>query len=440
MVDDTRNCDEVGEYLQKICPELQDAVLVIHTKNNGEISEASSGKSKEELDKLREESRSIDSWKSPHKAIVSVLVLKEGWDVRNVTTIVGLRAYSSKAKILPEQTLGRGLRPMYRGSDIRETVSVIGTPAFMEFVESIQSEGVTLEYVPMGGGATRHESLIVEIDEGNPDKNLDDLDITLPKLSRRFHREYKDLDSLDPAALGNTKLPVKPFTPEETREIVFKRMLDGQIDHTIQLEGAGVTDYRSVVAFFARQLLKELRLVGGYDILYGKVKTFIREHLFTPSPVNLEDPVILRNLSEPDAGKILFDGFKSAINALTIRESGSSRIEDRIRLRETRPFTTDYRPFLAAKKSPFTYVVGEANSGGFELEFAGFLERAPDVSSFAKNYFAVGFKLDYVRADGVLSTYTPDFIVKTKDETVWIVETKGREEIDIPQKMARLRL
>jgi len=34
MVDDTRNCDEVGTYLEKICPELQGAVLVIHTKNN----------------------------------------------------------------------------------------------------------------------------------------------------------------------------------------------------------------------------------------------------------------------------------------------------------------------------------------------------------------------------------------------------------------------
>jgi len=51
----------------------------------------------------------------PYKAIVSVLVLKEGWDVRNVTTIVGLRAYSAKSNILPEQTLGRGLRTIYPG-------------------------------------------------------------------------------------------------------------------------------------------------------------------------------------------------------------------------------------------------------------------------------------------------------------------------------------
>ena len=45
-----------------------------------------------------------------------------------------------------------------------------------------------------------------------------------------------------------------------------------------------------------------------------------------------------------------------------------------------------------------------------------------------------------VKADGDLSTYTPDFIVRTTDGTVWIVETKGREELDVPQKMARLRL
>jgi type III restriction enzyme len=89
MVDDTRNCDDVGAWLEKTCPELQGAVLVIHTKNNGEISEASSGKGKEELEKLRKQSNEIDSLASPYKAIVSVLMLKEGWDVRNVTTIVG---------------------------------------------------------------------------------------------------------------------------------------------------------------------------------------------------------------------------------------------------------------------------------------------------------------------------------------------------------------
>ena len=115
----------------------------------------------------------------------------------------------------------------------------------------------------------------------------------MPKLSRRYQREFKDLDALDPAAFGNKKIPLKPFTPEETREIVFKTMLDAEIHHAMTLDGSGPADFRSVVAFFARQLLKELRLVGGYDVLYGKVKLFLREHLFTPSPVDLENPVVI---------------------------------------------------------------------------------------------------------------------------------------------------
>ncbi|MBK6422343.1 MAG: DEAD/DEAH box helicase family protein [Gemmatimonadetes bacterium] len=439
MVDDTRNCDDVGAFLEKTCPELQGAVLVIHTKRNGDISEAASGKSKEELDLLRKQSREIDSWSSPFKAIVSVLVLKEGWDVRNVTTIVGLRAYTSPANILPEQTLGRGLRRMYFGSDTRETVSVMGTPAFMEFVESIQTEGVTLEQVPMGTGSGRQESLIIEVDSANSAKDLNALDIPIPRLSRRYHRDFKDLDALDPAAFGNPRLPVKPFSLEETREIVFKTMLDDEIHHTVVLDGSGPADYRSVVAFFARQLLKDLRLVGGYDVLYGKVKCFMRERLFDPSPVDLEDPVVLRNLSEPEVGKVLYDSFKAAINALTIQAVGTTHIEDRIRLRDTRPFRVDHRPFLAAKKSIFNKTVGEASAGGFELSFAAFLEAASDVTAFAKNYLAIGFKLDYVKADGDLSTYTPDFLVRTRDGTVWVIETKGREELDLPQKMARLR-
>ena len=328
MVDDTRNCDEVGAYLEKICPELEGAVLVIHTKNNGEISEAASGRSREELELLRKQSNEIDTWKSPYKAIVSVLMLKEGWDVRNVTVIVGLRAYAAKSNILPEQTLGRGLRRMYFGSDQRETVSVMGTPAFMEFVESIQNEGVTFDRVPMGGagGRDRQDSLVVEVDTESPDKNIDELDIALPRLTRRFNREFKDLTELKPESFGNAKLAIKPFTPAQTREIVFKTMLDAEVDHTMRLDGTGPGDYRSVVAFFARQLLKDLRLVGGYDQLYPKVRTFIRDHLFT-SAVDLEDPVILRNLSEPEVSKVVFDRFRAAINTLTIYEGGSSRID-----------------------------------------------------------------------------------------------------------------
>jgi len=440
MVDDTRNCDEVGSHLQKICPELQDAVLVIHTKKNGEISEAASSKDKEELERLRRQANEIDTWNSPYKAIVSVLMLKEGWDVRNVTVIVGLRAYAAKSNILPEQTLGRGLRRMYFGSDQRETVAVMGTPAFMDFVESIQAEGVTFDRVPMGGtkGREREDSIVVEVDNEGGSKDLDALDIALPRLTRRFQREFKDLGQLETSGFSHHRLPLRPFSQDETREIVFKTMLEGEVDHTIALDGAGVPDYRSVVAFFARQLLKDLRLVGGYDQLYPKVRDFLRDELFD-APVDLEDPVVLRNLSEPEVAKTLFDQFRAAINALTVRDAGSSRIEGQIRLRDARPFRTEPRAWLPAKRSVFNRIVGEAGADKLELAFAVFLDQAEDVQAFGKNYLAVGFKIDYVRQSGDLSSYTPDFIVRTTDGHIWIVETKGRQELDLPRKMGRLR-
>ena len=69
-------------------------------------------------------------------------MLREGWDVQNVTVIVGLRPYTSKANILPEQTIGRGLRLMFRdqGSTYIERVDVIGNKKFIEFVEQLEKE------------------------------------------------------------------------------------------------------------------------------------------------------------------------------------------------------------------------------------------------------------------------------------------------------------
>ena len=339
------------------------------------------------------------------------------------------RIMGSRRRAVAEQPAGQAL----------VTGSVLGTPAFMEFVESIQSEGVQLEYRPMGGNTHAKDSMVIEVETGNDAKDLDALDISLPRLSRRYSRDFKSLEELAPDALGNPRLALKPFTEEQTREIVFKTLLEGEVDHSILLDSAGPADYRSVVAFFARQLLKDMRLVGGYDQLYPKVRDFLRDQLFESSPVDLEDAVVLRNLSEPEPGKILFDAFKAAINRLTVREHGSARIEDRIRLRDTRPFRTENRPYLPVKKSVFNRIVGEAHAGGFELAFAKFLDDAPDVASFAKNYLAVGFKLDYVKADKDLSHYIPDFIVKTADGTVFIIETKGRAELDLPQKMTRLK-
>jgi type III restriction enzyme len=435
MTDDTKNCDDVADYLRGHYPELAgDATLVIHTNKSGEISESTSGKNKDELDKLREQANSIDSLESPARAIVSVMMLKEGWDVRNVTTIVGLRAYSAKSNILPEQTLGRGLRKMYPGG-VEEYVSVVGTDAFMEFVESIKNEGVEFERKPMGEGTGPKTPLMIEVDTENERKNLDALDIALPRLTPRVYREYKNLSDLDESAMGHEKVLYQEFTEEEQREIVFKDVTTGAVTHTTILDTAGVADYRSVLGYFAHTIMKDLRLVSGYDVLYGKVKSFVRSELYGRE-VELEAPNTMRNLSELASTRTILESFKKAINALTVREKGDAEIRDHIKLRETRPFVVKEQGYVVSKKSVFNRTIGDSR---LELEFASFLEDCADVESYAKNYLAVGFKLDYVKADGDISNYYPDFVVKLTGGEIWLVETKGREDLNDPGKWERLQ-
>ena len=434
MTDDTKNCDDVAAYLEGIYPDLKGGVLTIHTKPNGEISEAASGKNRDELEKLRKEANEIDSWESPHKAVVSVMMLKEGWDVRNVTTIVGLRAYAAPSDILPEQTLGRGLRKMYGGS-VEEYVSVVGTDAFMEFVERITAEGVVLDRKPMDANSKGAAPLIVEVDEDKSEEEIAELDFELPVLTPRVYREYKSLAELNIEAMEFQSVIYKEFSEEEKREIVFRDVAKGEVTHTTILDTSGVADYRSVIGYFAQTMMRDLRLVSGYDVLYGKVKTFVRTQLFGRD-VDLEDANTLRNLSEIEVSRTILESFKKAINALTVKEKGDAEIRDRITLRKTRPFVVKNQAYVMSSKSVFNRTVGDS---GLELAFAAFLEKCSDVAAFAKNYMAVGFKLDYVRANGDISTYTPDFFVRLKNGEVWIVETKGREDLNDPGKWGRLK-
>lgn len=434
MTDDTKNCDDVSEYLENTYPEFKDATLVIHTKNNGEISEAVKGKKEEELKELRKSSNEIDDWSSPHKAIISVLMLKEGWDTKNVTTIVGLRAYSSKSNILPEQTLGRGLRRMYGHSDVTEYVSVVGTDAFMDFVESIKSEGVELEKKKMGGDSEPKAPMVVEVDNENVKKDIKKLDIEIPVLSPRIYREYKNISNLHVNRFTHEKIAVQIFSDQEMKQIIFRDITSGEITHTTELDSNFVPNYQSVIGYFTQIIRKELRLVGGHDILYAKVKEFVVNYLFEKS-VDLEELNTLRNLSELVATKTIIETFKKEINELTVVDKGETEIRDYIKVSQSRPFVIKDQGFIVPKKSVFNKIVGDSH---FELQFADFLENCDDIISYAKNYFAVHFKIDYKDADGNIRDYYPDFFVKVSSKQIYIVETKGREDLDDVEKIKRL--
>jgi type III restriction enzyme len=439
MTDDTKNCDDVANYLEMNYPEMKGAVLTIHTNKSGEISETTSGRNKEELETLRKQSNEIDSWESPYKVIVSVMMLKEGWDVKNVTTIVGLRPYASDSKILPEQTLGRGLRRMYFGrDDIDEYVSVIGTPAFMDFVESIKGEGVLLEKRLMGTGSKPISPMVIEVDKENTKKDIEKLDIEIPVMTARIQREYKNLANLDVSTFGNEKVKIKIFSEQEKREIVFKDVVAEEVHHTTILSGDIEPNYQNVVGFFAQAIMREMRLFGCYDILFGKVKDFVENYMFE-NKVKLTDLNVLRNLSEVEYIKLIKDGFKKSINELTVQDKGDTEIKNYIKVSDARPFVVNDKSFMIPQKSVFNRIVGDSN---FELEFSAFLEKCEDIISFAKNFQnkeANALRIEYKNSEGFIATYYPDFFVKIDDKQVYIIETKGCEEDDDKIKFERLQ-
>ena len=444
MTDDTKNCDEVAEYLETTFPELKDAVLSIHTKKNGEISEAQTGKKKKELDKLRKQANEIDKLDNPYKAIVSVLVLKEGWDVKNVTTIVGLRPYDSESKILPEQTLGRGLRLMYGGkdSDIKEKVSVIGTKNFMEFVKSVDKEGVELEYEEMGDHTPPKTPTIVEVDRGNKSKDIAKLNITVPVLTPRNYKKYEDLSLLDPGKFKTKKLSLEKMKSKGKRKIHFNYMAVKEeqppYSHTTILDDSEVLDYRNIIGFFASTIKKELRFPGGYNVIYGKVKEFIGDYLFE-KPVELDDINTILNLSKSDVTRFIIETFIREINILTIkpREQVSSK-DPSIKLTDTKPFIVKGKEdmIIIPKKSVFNKSIGDNN---LEKEFIAFLENCDDIIAYTKNYINIGINMDYVNKDGDIKNYYPDFLVKKSEDEVYVVETKGREDLNDPLKLKRLK-
>jgi type III restriction enzyme len=436
MTMNTKEADQAAAFLEANYPKMKNSVLTIHTNKSGEIKEsASSKKDKEELEKLRKAADDIDKDHSPYKAVVSVLMLREGWDVRNVTTIVGLRPYGADSKILPEQTIGRGLRKMF-SLDTPEKLVIVGTPKFLEFVEELKTEGVEFQYSPMGKGTKGKSPVIVEVDKENPDKDLDKLDIPIPQMSPRIYREFKSLEFIDVSKFKNEKVALKKFSSDELKEIVFND-IEGNLSHKTVFKDT-VPDYRNVIGFFTASILKDSRLVSGFNILYPKVESFIKYQLFT-NEVELSDPQTLRNLSEVKPKEVLRTTFKKAIDELTVTDKGTAEVKNYISLKLTKPKVAENQPFLVPKKSVFNKIIGD---NPFELEVASFLEsRFSDVIAYAKNTMGEGginFKIEYQAQDGNIREYYPDFFVKTGPNTFYILETKGREDLDDLLKIKRL--
>ncbi len=426
MMNSTEDAEDVGAWLRERYPEdfAGSKTQIIHTDKSGEVS-------KKDLDVARRAVREVDDPTSPIHAIVSVLMLREGWDVKNVTVVVGLRPYTAKANILPEQAIGRGLRLMFRDIPVSftERVDIIGNQKFLDFVDDLEKlEDLKLDTFELGKEKLRISTIL-------PLENRKEFDIGLPVLSPALVRKKtltEEIAGLDVMAFQTILLPLSADDP---RNKTFR--YEGYDIITLQREVE--RDYKipepqtaqEVIGYYARRIAEQVKLPSQFAALVPKVREFFEQKAFGQW-VDLNDMKTVRAMSTPVAHYVCVDVFAKNLKRLTIAEQEPQLLEPERMLSSCAPFPWS-RPVWEGTKTVFNLVPCDNQ---FEREFARFLDNAADLVAFAKLPQPFGFSIDYTDSGMNLRTYYPDFVAVDKNGVRWILETKGAEDVEVSFKDA----
>lgn len=449
---DTTVSPFVEEFLKSEGLEEED-IVTIDSNKQGEVKD-------EEWQEIKKKLFDIDRYKSP-KVVISVLMLREGFDVNNICVLVPLR--SSQAPILLEQLVGRGLRLMWREPDYidikREdrlrvlknhqpprtyidTLSIVEHPAFIKFYDDLQDQGlVAVDEGDVGVGGATGDILTVGLRE-----DYGKYDFQWPVILHDSIDEFEDaeidLDDLEPFTMYPLPL-LRKFLAKEGETFVSQESLTkttfGKYKVTANLFNAsGYNEYlqkllRVVTLRFEncrRQGFPTIQINGAQMVQV--MDWYIREKLFS-APFNpfqgndwkillAKDGIVTKHIVEQFAVAIYkMQNRLTTINAEVSHTDFSSLRA--IKMRESYS--------MEVQKCIYPRLGYPSHGGGLEKAFIEFLDRDAEVERFLKinengHSFAIIF---YVRKDGLMATYHPDFIVATA-EKVYLIETKGDDKVD----------
>lgn len=425
MMNNTEEADDIGDWMQTKYPKEfgGEKTLVIHTDKSGEVS-------KKDLDTARKTARDVDKDKSPVNVIVSVLMLREGWDVQNVTVVVGLRPYSAKANILPEQTIGRGLRLMFRNMSggYTERVDIIGNKAFMEFVEDLEKlEDLKFETFQIG--KDKLKILTVQ-----PEEKKKDHDISIPDISPLLSRKKslaEEIAAIDVMKFNINKLPLKGKEITDTKKFIYEGrdiLTDEKLlEREYKIPQAQTAE--EVIGYYARRITQNIKLPSQFAVLAPKVRDFFERKAFGQT-VDLNNPVAIKAISSNIASYVVIKEFEKALRELVVEKKEPQLLSENHFLSSTPPFPTS-KKVLEAMKTVFNYTPCDND---YEYTFAKFLDKSEDIISFAKLPEQFGFCIQYTDTLANIRNYFPDFLAVHKDGSRWIIETKGREDIEVKLK------
>jgi type III restriction enzyme len=359
--------------------------------------------------------------------VISVAMLSEGWDAKNVTHIMGLRAFTSQ--LLCEQVIGRGLRRVSYDTDenglfLPEYVNVFGVP-----LSIFQDVGEGGEAPPSPKASVQIESL--------PERN--DLEIRWPNVLR--------IDTVVRPVLVVDWEKVEPLTLNPAQTPISAEIAPA-LGGATNLEQAHVIDLEQLPGEFRLQRLLFRAAQQGYQAMQGRF-TGNREYLLYQlirlveqffESGKLQIPSLYHQ--EPLRKRILFALNIDLIVQHLLRyvhEQNRERIEpvfdEELPIGSTRYMRTWYttKPSFPAIKSQISHLVGDSSWEGYA---ANVFETSPQVLTYAKNDH-LGFNIYYLW-NGARRRYVPDFIVRLANGKTLVLEIKGEDSEQNRAKRAAL--
>lgn len=385
---------------------------------------------------------------NPFNVIVAVLMLKEGWDVRNVKTIVPLRPCDSRT--LAEQTLGRGLRKMHQ-SEMDDEGGVYSKPENLYIIEHPSFKAIIDEI----------DDIVDEVDPGEKEPPVYTVVNPLSDVEERKKRNVRMVKFL--GLVENVKtwhdnfkeadlpeLPRKFKWIETSDKLKIKTQFEKDIEKGLEFEFEQSASYfgldRLLISGYVKSILSELRLSYSDKLrVLDVVKRFLEKKVFDlPIGTSLRldsvdektDKIVKKNVFNDDVMALVKQELIKFINSLRSHEKPAA---DKYEIKESR----SVEPYQAI----FENVLENPEKSGFdkqcmgnndELRVAQLLDGCEDIAGWLYNHQqGVGYNFEYLW-QGFYVNYFPDFIARTDEAgriVNYIIEVKGRmDERDMVKK------
>jgi len=364
--------------------------------------------------------------------VISVAMLSEGWDAKNVTHIMGLRAFTSQ--LLCEQVIGRGLRRVGYDKDengyfVPEYVNVFGVP--LSIFQDVSDEGAA-------PSAPKPSTQI----EALPERNA--LEIRWPNVVR--------IDSIIRPELVIDWSQVAPLELDPARTSIVAELAPAVGDAT-DMSKVKRIDLEQVPDGFRQQHLVFKAARKGYEDAKDRFKGQ-REYLVIQLIRIVEEfitgpKLVIPSLfhQAPDLKRILIGLNMDLIVQHLMRhvnEQNTERIEpvfdEEFPIGSTRLMRTWYTTKHAppTRKSQISHAVADGTWEQYTMDALESERMAGIVHSYAKNDH-LGFQIQYLW-NGSRRRFIPDYLVRFTNGKTLVLEIKGQDSEQNRAKRAAVDL